>query len=894
MRVNIPNQIVKRKRFVTVKTIAVVIVIAGVFFVLGGMLGGLAGAGAYKDGVTSSSGAVTWVQSKLRQWGLEQIISVRSTISAPELVKLQLDIAFEDFEKIRAKRDEAVAATILFSSDDDLVPATITVDGKVLDAKVRLKGDFADHLKTNKWSYRIELAGDDRAFGMRRFSVQNPSTRYFHFEQAYLENLRAEGILAPRYEFVELAVNGEDLGIYALEEFMGKELIESQGRRSGVLLAFSEQYFWDHIVQQPQCCTSFELVDHSYTSLQAYMNVFDQGRVSKNPGLQSQADFAVMQLRKLQEGTAKPSDVFDVEKMATFLALSELWRAHHTLVENNLRFYYNPISGLLEPVGFDGNPSPRLVSVSDLFFSDDRPSFIKSVLDDPEIATQYIRELGRVSDPKYLDEIRAQLGAKSANSLRSLQAEFPGLKSVWSEVSTRQALLRKIINPPLAGVAYGQLDTGDPESPAVILDVGNPLAVPVEVVGIRATPRADNSGDIGVMIDADRPVNDGESWIVPARHTFSDPLVFQRMSLSIPDSVAEIIENGGEINLKVRVLGQEIVRISPVVFIPEIAATSNWRPRGYTVDDAFEAHSFLQIESPGVLSIGPGEWIVSSDLVIPAGHVLSVKAGATLRFGQGVKLVSTSPVHLMGSESSPVVLEPLNASWAGVFVQRAGDVSVWRNAIIRNTEGIYEPGRLITGGVTFNESPLTLRNVFFDGSQAEDALNVVLAGIDFEDVLIAHTVSDGFDGDAVIGRIDRTEFLNIGGDGLDVSASEITGSHLNFAQIGDKAISIGEVSKAQFSDISVVGAGIGIASKDMSYVEIKGADFEDIAHFALASYQKKPEYGPAILRADDIRHEGLSGRYAAEEASEIRVDGRVITTSELDVDQLYAAGILGN
>ena len=84
-------------------------------------------------------------------------------------------------------------------------------------------------------------------------------------------------------------------------------------------------------------------------------------------------------------------------------------------------------------------------------------------------------------------------------------------------------------------------------------------------------------------------------------------------------------------------------------------------------------------------------------------------------------------------------------------------------------------------------------------------------------------------------------FLDIGGDGIDVSASELVGTQLVFVQIKDKAVSVGEASRAELVDIFVKGAGIGIASKDLSFVTVERVEFEDIAHFALASYQKKPE-----------------------------------------------------
>jgi len=367
---------------------------------LGLAVGGIPGVVAYRDGARTGVAALeSLIDMTITGLG-HQMTSVRSAVNSPQLSQINLEIGFEEFELIRAKRDEAVASGILFTSDADLVPATVTTEGQSLDARVRLKGDLVDHLRTKKWSFRVELEDDHRLFGMRRFSIQHPSTREYQFEQTYFDNLRHEGVLAPRYEFVEVSLNGENLGIYALEEFFSRELIESQHRRAGVILGFEEQYYWEHVGRPPINRLAMGMLTESFTSSNAYIDVFESGRIAKNPELQLQADRAVLNLRKFQEGSLIAGDIFDLEKMATFLALTELWQAQHSTLENNMRFYYNPVSGLLEPVGFDGSPTPKLNEQS--FVSFGHPEFVKKLLVDPVMMTYFIRELDRISVADYL------------------------------------------------------------------------------------------------------------------------------------------------------------------------------------------------------------------------------------------------------------------------------------------------------------------------------------------------------------------------------------------------------------------------------------------------------------------------------------------------------------
>ena len=120
----------------------------------------------------------------------------------------------------------------------------LTDDGKdqqKVRAMARLKGDWADHLEhPSKLSLRIKTQRGDYLFGMKRVSLQHPKTRKFHMEPMLLDQLRDLGVIAPRYFFVDVRVNDYRIGLIAIEEHFSKELLESQSRREGPILALDE------------------------------------------------------------------------------------------------------------------------------------------------------------------------------------------------------------------------------------------------------------------------------------------------------------------------------------------------------------------------------------------------------------------------------------------------------------------------------------------------------------------------------------------------------------------------------------------------------------------------------------------------------------------------------
>ena len=62
--------------------------------------------------------------------------------------------------------------------------------------------------------------------------------RGFQAEDLFLEHLRGEDVLAPRFSFVDVTLNGKRLGLMALEESFSAELLVRQQRRDGPMLRF--------------------------------------------------------------------------------------------------------------------------------------------------------------------------------------------------------------------------------------------------------------------------------------------------------------------------------------------------------------------------------------------------------------------------------------------------------------------------------------------------------------------------------------------------------------------------------------------------------------------------------------------------------------------------------
>ena len=108
-----------------------------------------------------------------------------------EIDNIYIDIKFSDFNKLVKKREEALRKEVLISNKDDFVNATIRNNERKINARIRLKGDWTDHLKDpKKWSFRVKLKNDEVLYGMNKFSLHHPYTRNYIWESVFHKFLK--------------------------------------------------------------------------------------------------------------------------------------------------------------------------------------------------------------------------------------------------------------------------------------------------------------------------------------------------------------------------------------------------------------------------------------------------------------------------------------------------------------------------------------------------------------------------------------------------------------------------------------------------------------------------------------------------------------------------------
>jgi hypothetical protein len=195
----------------------------------------------------------------------------------------------------------------------------------------------------------------------------------------------------------------------------------------------------------------------------------------------------------------------------------------------------------------------------------------------------------------------------------------------------------------------------------------------------------------------------------------------------------------------------------------------------------------------------------------------------------------------------------------------------------------------LTGAVTFYESPVDIRSTVFRNIRAEDGLNIVRSEFLVDSSLFSECMSDAFDGDFVDGTVRASVFRSPGNDGLDFSGSAVRLDDLAVVDAGDKGLSAGEASRVTATDISITGAVVGVAAKDLSEVSLTKVSLSR-CRTGFAVYRKKSEFGPARIEVDSLAMAEVVTPHRVETGSRLVIDGTPVPGDQNRVEEMLYGG----
>lgn len=780
----------------------------------------------------------------------------QSVFATPDELFLNAD--FKNFNLFQAQLENTTLRSL--EKDFDNSKGSLKFKKTEYKIKFRPKGDRAIHYRKEKPSIRVEMENGESFLGMSDFSLQSPVIRNYVAEYAWIEALKEEKIITPKYGFLRLFLNAKNYGIYSYEEAASTFMLERQGLRNSAIIGFSE-------------------VRSTYIQDTPIIRVFNQKEVS-----QTNAQLAVGVFDQFIKGKKTLAETFELNKLASFFALSDLFQTHHGLASKSVRFYYNPFTNLLEPIPFDGHSGTNLKDDYITWdFSFENPSWLNAdkqwfqLFFNPSnkaFIRLYFSKLESFSNKKFIENLlKSGLREKVNENLAIIYKDIPledrinyqGPYPYYFDIDKILTTTAEKIKQRLKENKVTASSFYNKKSKQLTIDLRNtatyPLPVSIKLIGTK------------------------KGQLTP-----KDTLLFLNkyqtlFKLSDTILIAQLSETA-TINMEYIVSGtkkKESLKITPYL-LDSIGVPNS----SDLLQRLVQSGKILRKEKNYILSALQLD--ISEKLIIPKGYSFYLNGGSKIRFlTKQAGLISYGSIYCYGNASKPV-------SFSGVGGYKGYILAVNNDSChfkYTNFNQLSSPiDQDVSGSITLYNSKNYFSYCVFNGNDNEDFLNLVSSTANIENCLLQNIHSDAIDADFSIANITNTQIHSTGNDAVDGSGSQVHISHSAFSKIGDKCISAGEESRFAVKKSTLSDSDLGIVCKDGSIINATDLLFSSIK-IPLILFTKKNRYSEPRMQITKTKFEGFVQRDLIQKGLRLTLDGQLLVGSLKDVEGLLYGNTFG-
>ena len=767
------------------------------------------------------------------------------------------------------------------------VPASIQFDNKKHKIDLRLKGDRAIHFnEKNKASYKIKLDNNKKVLGLNKFSLMKPRARNYIHEWLFHEFMQEGNLIELKYEFINLKINGEDKGLYILEEGFDKIIIERNKKRNGPIFSLKEEWNAEQNNENGK-----EIVFEVYNKKTWLSEENIQLTLSAHNLL---IDFF--------NNKRKTEDVFDVEKWAWYFAASDINYYGHGALLKSVKFYYNPLSAKFEPIPFDGHRivvdyNKNILDWQKGNFRNSAASFTQATLCNKDIKdcpdpfaykfffkkndtpnrnffNLYKKNINKITSKEFLDSFFKQ----RKNEIIKLNAKIYG-DYFYSDNTY-------FFGPGLYYFNKDEIyDRGDRLRLSLSSESFNLL---ITQSGKRINIKNWN------FLDWNQPPDNS---LVLDKIYCQDTILNKELVYEFNQSINKknqflILDN--ETNNKIHCNKALLVdKIYKKKFFKEIDPLNSKYVNNINIPNN-RYLEYFNVQGK-TLRLKKKNTIIDKTIVIPENFVVKIIKNEEIILINESFIISQSSFHVDGGD--PKINQPIkingrkNNKGGGIFIRNTINESYFHNVVFENLKGnsnnILFDKYILYGAINIYNTSVKLKNFQLKNIFSEDAINIVSSNFTINNGVIKNVLSDAIDVDNGKGNISDLEITNIKNDAIDFSESNAIISNIYAKDIGDKVISAGENSKIEISNVIIINSYLGVASKDGSTVNAKNINTTNV-RIPFAAYIKKNEYKAPELKVKDIKYQDFKILYVKDEPSKITINNnskKKIT--ENIIDKIY-------
>tara|TARA_Y100000992_G_scaffold302442_1_gene276619 strand:- start:28 stop:2607 length:2580 start_codon:yes stop_codon:yes gene_type:complete len=687
-------------------------------------------------------------------------------------------------------------------SDDEKIflSADIKFGDQNYPVKLRTKGVRSIHWKDkDKTSYKVDIRGDKRLWGMEEFSFQKPITRNYTYEYLFHKLLGHVGLININYFFINLFINDQSHGVYAVEESFSKELVERQKKRNGPIFSLKDElgeYFPN---------VSYELYSDNYW-------------ISQYPKLTKDLFSILNNLKNSKK--FELNNHFDINKWAKYFAIMDLTGAYHGSLAKSVKFFYNPTTALFEPIGYDLHKGAGIfdnfilidflqeAGVACSYICEHREWFFRFLkLENGELnypfLEKYIKYLTEFSEEEFIDNFLDTNSRELSNYNNAIYKDFPRSdKSNWigagffvyddEYLFNRAKLIKKRIN----STDIKRVDISKIEKRLLYEDY-QASSFPFLAETFNCEETSDKK-----------------------KYFFAG-----KMSINFDSSCKKLKLTSLRNELRIFDLKENIrMTLGPNIYFKN------------NLESLSEDINFKEIEENTFRT--NSKILISKNSIIKSNQKFIFDQNSSINITNNSTLFIEGQIDFNNNIDNLTKIISEDGTGSLIFFENRFDL---KNLVFKNLSKPILDNYILYGGVNFINSKVYLDNIYIENSNNEDGMNIINSDSEISNIYFENIKADAFDID--FGRLDfdNIKCKNINNDCLDISGADVSGSNILSINTLDKGISVGENSRVNITNLNTINNNIGLAVKDGSKAKFSKINF-DSNKFDIVLFNKKQEF----------------------------------------------------
>jgi len=314
--------------------------------------------------------------------------------------------------------------------------------------------------------------------------------------------------------------------------------------------------------------------------------------------------------------------------MAKLYAIADLMNTRHPLLRDNMRFYFNPITGLVEPI------AREFENLKDSEFSDmalflEKPKVgtwhfwvkndkvLQKVFDNLEFEKQYISEVEMISQESFLDTFFQMHEDQLHELMGGIYKDWEFYELPKYTLYENQDYLRAALHSGVTGLSAEFVKK---EKDQITIEIANQQFLPLEISNVSYRDSIFFYPKKSIVLTGKKEDENERlenfDFKIPENITWGDSLL-------------------PELKINYNYLGLEKGLRRALVFSSK---NNNAFTNPIVRNANFESFDFLQKKENEIIA-PQGNWTLSKDLVIPSGKRFEIQAGAKIDIINQAKII---------------------------------------------------------------------------------------------------------------------------------------------------------------------------------------------------------------------------------------------------------------